>query len=171
MMNRVVVLGPSGTGKTTVGIALAKKLGLKALHLDSVYWKKDWENLDKDEFNEYMEEFFKKNHKWVIDGNYTNNRHFQYRLDLADTIIFLDFGTQVALKGIHSRASIYKHRSRSDMAEGCVEGVDQVFLKYVAFYYKRRAKLLKAKILKYKEKKQVLVFKSRTEMYEWVNTL
>ena len=39
MMNRIVVLGPSGTGKTTVGVELAKKLGLKALHLDSVYWR------------------------------------------------------------------------------------------------------------------------------------
>lgn len=171
MMNRIMVLGPSGTGKTTVGALLGKKLGLITLHLDSVYWKKDWDNIDKEVFDKYMKDFFRKNRKWVIDGNYTNNLHFDYRIDLADTIIFLDFGTQMALKGIHERAKKYKNRSRSDMAEGCIEGIDQIFLKYVAFYYKQRAKMLIAKIKKYENKKQVLIFKSRIEMYEWLNTL
>ena len=169
-MNRIVVLGPSGTGKTTIGRLLGEKLKLKILHLDSVYWKKDWENISKEEFNEYMKKFFRKYNKWVIDGNYTNNRHLRYRLDLADTIILLDFGTQLSLKGIHERAAKFKHQSRPDMAEGCIEGIDQVFLKYVAFY-DTRGKFVKALINKYKNKKQVLIFKSRAEIHEWLNAL
>ena len=171
MMNKIIVLGPSGTGKTTVGRILGEKLGLRILHLDSVYWKKDWENINKIDFNNYMKDFFKNNSKWVIDGNYTHNKHFKYRLDLADTIIFLDFGTQVALKGIHERANKFKRTSRPDMAEGCNEGIDQVFLQYVAFYYKKRAKLLKAIINKYKTKKQILIFKSRQEVKDWISAL
>lgn len=170
MMSRVIVLGPSGTGKTTVGRILGEKLGLQILHLDSIYWKKNWDNLNKIDFDIYMKNFFKKNSKWVIDGNYTNNKHFQYRLDLSDTIIFLDFGIQVALKGIHERAAKFKHRSRSDMAEGCIEGIDQVFLQYVAFYDKR-AKFVKAIINKYRGKKQVLIFKTRLEIHNWFNAL
>ena len=170
-MDKILILGPSGTGKTTVCRELSEKLGIIPLHLDSVYWIKDWENISKHDFNVWMKEFFNKNKKWVIDGNYSNNLHFKYRLDLADTIIFLDYGTQAALKGIYHRANNYKHLVRPDMAEGCVEGIDQVFLQYVASYYKTRAKYLKAIINKYKDKKQVLIFKNRTELYNWYNTL
>jgi len=168
---KIMVLGPSGTGKTTVCSNLATKLKLTPLHLDSVYWKKDWESLNKEEFNIEMTSFLRKHKSWVIDGNYTNNKHFKYRLDLADIIIFLDFGTQNALQGIYKRAKDFKHQVRPDMAEGCVEGIDQIFLQYVAGFYKFKAKYLKALISKYSNKKQVLIFKNRTELYEWYNSL
>ena len=167
---KIVVLGSSGTGKTTLGRLLGNKLGITALHLDSVYWTKDWDHISKEEFDRYMRRFLAKNKSWVIDGNYSNNKHFQYRLEAADIIVFLDFGTQAALKGIHKRAKDYKHLVRPDMADGCVEGIDQVFLQYVAFY-EPRAKKLKAIINKYKNKKQVLLFKNREELYSWYNSL
>jgi len=163
-------MGPSGTGKTTTGIILGSKLNLKILHLDSIYWKKNWNHINKEDFDVFMKDFFRKYDKWVIDGNYSNNRHFKYRLDLADTIIFLDFGTQQSLKGIHERAKKYKNISRSDMALGCIEGIDQEFLQYTAFYDKR-AKFLKATINKYKDKKKVLIFKTRKEVNDWVRSL
>lgn len=169
-MQRIVVLGSSGTGKTTLCRMLGDKLGIRKLHLDSVYWKKDWTNISKDEFGNYMKDFLRKNRSWVIDGNYSNNKHFEYRLKLADTIIFLDFGTQVSLQGIHKRANEFKHQVRSDMAEGCVEGIDQIFLQYVATYYKLRSKKLISVVKSYKNKK-VLVFKTREELYQWYNAL
>ena len=165
-----MVLGPSGTGKTTLCRQIGDKFGLKELHLDSVYWLKNWENISKEDFDVWMKTFLAKNDHWVIDGNYSNNKHFTYRLELADTIIFLDFGTQLSLKGIHKRANEFKHQVRSDMAEGCVEGIDQVFLQYVATYDKFRAKFLKAVISKYKNKKNVLIFKNREELYTWYNS-
>jgi adenylate kinase family enzyme len=170
-MNRIVILGPSGTGKTTLCRRLGEKLGIPILHLDSVYWIKDWNHIDKEEFHQWMIKYFRKNKQWVIDGNYSNNRHFNLRLQLADTIILLDYGTQASLHGIHERASEYKHQVRSDMAEGCVEGIDQVFLQYTAFYHKKRIKFIHAWIQKYKGRKQVLVFRSREELHKWFNTL
>ncbi len=118
-----------------------------------------------------MREFLTKHRSFVIDGNYSNNKHFKYRLDLADTIIFLDFGTNNALKGIYKRAHEFKHQVRSDMAEGCYEGIDQVFLKYVANFNKVKAKYLKATIQKYDKKKKVLIFKSREELNNWYHSL
>ena len=170
-MKRILVLGPSGTGKTTLCRMLGQKLGLQELHLDSVYWLKDWQNIDKETFDLKMKQFLIKHKEFVIDGNYTNNKHFKYRLDLADTIIFLDYGTNQALKGIHQRAHDFKHQVRSDMAEGCVEGIDQVFLKYVANFNKFKAKYLKARIQKYDKKKKVLIFKSREELNKWYHSL
>lgn len=169
-MNKIVILGASGTGKTHTCRILGKKLNLKILHLDSVYWKRNWNNISKGDFDILMKEFLLKNKYWAIDGNYSNNKHFKYRLDAADTIIYLDFSKQVSLHGIHERAHKYKHMVRADMAEGCVEGIDQEFLQYVAFY-RRKNILLKAIVKKYEKKKQVLIFKSREELNAWVNTL
>lgn len=168
---KICVMGPSGTGKTTVCKMLGEKFKIPYLHLDSVYWLKDWESRDKEDFNRVMKDYLTKNKSWVIDGNYSNHKHFQYRLDTADIIIFLDYGTKASLKGIYQREQQYKHRVRSDMAEGCVEKVDQAFLKFVAGYYKRRAKHVIAQINKQKHKKQVLIFKNRQELYEWYNSL
>ena len=170
-MKRIMILGSSGTGKTTLGRFLGKKLNIPTLHLDSVYWEKDWNNIDKARFDSYMKQFLIKNKCWVIDGNYTNNKHFNYRLNLADVIIILDFGQQISLQGIHKRAEQFKHQVRSDMAEGCIEGIDQVFLQYVAGFHKEKAKYLKAIAKQFQHKKQVLIFKNRTELYEWYNTL
>lgn len=167
-MKRVIILGPSGTGKTTLCREMGERFHLTELHLDSVYWQKDWNHIDKDEFHKWMISFFQKHNNWVIDGNYSNNRHFHLRLKLADTIILLDYGTKAALQGIHERAQQYKHQVRSDMAEGCIEGIDQIFLKYTAFYYKKRIKWLRAIIRKYQNQKQVLIFKSRKELHNWL---
>jgi len=170
MMKKIVILGPSGTGKTTLCRELGEKLNLKILHLDEVYWKKDWENIGKEEFNDYIKNFLTVNKNWVIDGNYSNNRHFKYRLDVADTIIYLDYGVNASLQGIHQRAKKYKYISRSDMAEGCIEGIDQIFLKYVAFYDYRN-KMLKAIVKKYEKKKKIIMFKTRVELHKWFNAL
>ena len=169
-MNKVVILGASGTGKTTTCRILGEKLNLKILHLDSVYWKKDWNNINKRDFDIYMKRFLLENKYWAIDGNYSNNKHFTYRLEACDTIIYLDFGIQVSLHGIHERAHRYKHIHRADMAEGCIEGIDQEFLQYVAFYRKKNM-LLKAIVKKYENKKRVLIFKSREELNAWANSL
>jgi len=169
-MKKVLILGPSGTGKTTLCRELGEKMNLEILHLDEVYWKKDWENINKEDFDVALKNFLRKKDKWVIDGNYSNNAHFKYRLDVADTIIYLDYGVNAALQGIHKRARMYKHITRSDMADGCIEGIDQIFLQYVAFYDYRN-KMLKAIVNRYKNKKKIMIFKSREKLHKWFNAL
>lgn len=168
---KILILGPSGTGKTTVCREIASKLNIEALHLDSVYWKPDWERISKDDFHHYLTSFVSKNKSWVIDGNYTNNKHFKLRLALADVIIYLDYGKNESLKGIHKRANHFKHQVRPDMAAGCFEGIDHVFLNYVSNFDKFKGKYLKAVISKYQNNKRVLIFKTRKELYDWYSSL
>lgn len=169
-MKRIMVLGPSGTGKTTLGRNLCEKLNIKSLPLDSVYWKKNWNSITKPEFDKYMRKFLTENDSWIIDGNYSNHHHLKYRLELADTIIILDYGIKASLKGIIERARKHKNQTRNDMPEGCTEGVDQEFLKYTITYLPR-GRYVKALVQKYRNKKQIIIFKNRDELYKWFNAL
>jgi len=41
-MRRVVVVGTSGSGKTTIARRLAALLGVRHIELDSLHWERGW---------------------------------------------------------------------------------------------------------------------------------
>lgn len=169
-LNRIIILGSSGSGKTTLSKNLAVKLNIPYLHLDSVYWLKDWQSLDKETFAKRIRSYMLEHPRFVMDGNYTNSITFMERLKIADTIILLDFGRQVSLNGIHKRAEKYKHTFRSDMAEGCIEAVDQEFLHYV-YDFKDKMHRMIVCAMQFKYEKQVLWFTSRKQLTRWLDDL
>lgn len=169
-LNRVIILGSSGTGKTTLAKMLAQKIHAPYLHLDSVYWQKNWESTPKPLFASKIRAYLKKHPRFIMDGNYTNSVTFMERLQIADTLILLDYDKQVAIKGIKKRESQYKHRFRSDMAEGCIEEVDQEFLHYVYRFDKKNIRL-KACIKSFIGKKKVFIFKSREDLMRFLAQL
>ena len=66
-MHRIVVVGNSGSGKSTVARALGEKLEFPVLELDSIYHLKGWEPLSEEEFRVKLADFA-LNQEWVIDG-------------------------------------------------------------------------------------------------------
>ena len=88
-MNRVVVIGSSGSGKTTTARAIANRLDLPYLELDSVYHQPGWEPLPDEEFARRVSEF-SAGSRWVIDGNYTSHAMPDVVWPGADTIVWLD---------------------------------------------------------------------------------
>jgi adenylate kinase family enzyme len=73
---RLVVVGASGSGKTTMARALSKALGLPHIELDALNWQPGWWDIATHE----PEEFFRRvaeaasGEAWVMDGNYTKAR-------------------------------------------------------------------------------------------------
>jgi uridine kinase len=70
-MNRVVVIGNSSSGKTTLSRQLAASLDVSLLELDAIFHQADWEQLPDDQFRATVDEFTAVDH-WVVDGNYTS---------------------------------------------------------------------------------------------------
>lgn len=88
-MQRIVIVGPSGSGKSTLGKTLSNKLGIPVIHLDSLFFKAGWVEIEKEELVEKVTQFIAVNEKWIIEGNYSST--LPIRLEHCDQAIFLDY--------------------------------------------------------------------------------
>lgn len=86
-MRRVSLVGASGSGKTTWGRTLARRLGIPFHELDFHFWGPDWTPVDGEAFQATVRELA-SGEAWVIDGNYSLARELVW--DRADTVIWLD---------------------------------------------------------------------------------
>jgi adenylate kinase family enzyme len=91
-MQRIVILGPTGSGKTTFGHKLAAKLGLTPVDLDDLHWKPASEGAWQQRTTEEMlvlAEAAAAGEKWVIMGNYSKVKDVIW--PRADAIIWLNY--------------------------------------------------------------------------------
>ena len=88
-MNRINVVGTTGSGKSTVAASLAEIMSCPCIHLDQLYWGPNWQESPDDQFFLDLSEAISGD-VWVLDGNYSRTEKLKF--DLADTIIWLDFG-------------------------------------------------------------------------------
>ncbi|MCW4011613.1 MAG: adenylate kinase [Candidatus Bathyarchaeota archaeon] len=86
-MQRVVVVGTSCSGKTTVGACISERLGLPHVELDSIHWAPNWTEIPNEEFREKVAKVTERD-SWVVDGNYRVIRDILW--GRADTIVWLD---------------------------------------------------------------------------------
>lgn len=88
-MNRVVVVGSSGSGKTTVARRLARGLDAPLLEMDSVFHRYGWADDAHDDFLPTLDDFTHAD-RWVVDGNYTSHGVREVVWPRADTFVWLD---------------------------------------------------------------------------------
>ncbi len=98
-MHRIVIVGNSGSGKSTVARAVGEKLDFPVLELDSIYHQKGWEPLPEEEFRVNLADFALKQ-EWVIDGNYTSLGMKDLVWPVADTLVWLDLPRSVVMPRI-----------------------------------------------------------------------
>jgi adenylate kinase family enzyme len=127
-MQRVLVIGSGGAGKSTLARALGDRLGLEVIYLDVYFWKPGWVETPADEWQGVVERLLARS-SWVMDGNYGGT--MAVRFEAADTIIFLDISRWVCLWRVLVRMLRYRGRTRPDLPEGCPEGFDWEFYKWV----------------------------------------
>lgn len=120
-MQRILLIGNAGAGKTTFAKQLAEKRNLPLVHLDKLYWCGNWEHLSRSGFDAILQSELEKP-QWIIDGNF--NRTIPHRLQYCDTVFFFDFPTVLCLAGITKRTLTNLGKVRSDMGGNCVEHFD-----------------------------------------------
>src|SRR5262249_32296007 len=68
-VQRIWVIGASGTGKTTLAAEVARRLDVSHVELDAIHHGPDWAEPDPDEFRAAVAAEVAKP-AWVIDGAY-----------------------------------------------------------------------------------------------------
>lgn len=132
-MNRILIIGCGGAGKSTLARQLGDQLNLPVVHLDKLFWKPGWVESSKEEIDEKIRLEMEKP-QWIMDGNY--NRTLPERVKRCDTIIYLDFSRFACLRGVLKRVITTYGTVRPDMGEGCPERFDLEFLKWIWNYNK-----------------------------------
>ena len=87
--HRIIVIGSSCAGKTTLAKNLAALLNVHYIELDAIHWKKDWVEREDVEFRELLQTAIFENKTWVMDGNYSIARDITWKQ--ATTIIWLNY--------------------------------------------------------------------------------
>ena len=88
-LDRIVVVGTSGSGKTTFARALSQRLALRHVELDTLYWGPEWTPVPGEVFRERVESAI-SDPSWVLDGNYSAVRDAIWAR--ATTLVWLDYG-------------------------------------------------------------------------------
>ncbi len=94
-MKRIVVIGTSGSGKTTFASSLARLLNVPHIELDQLHWNPNWQETPRDQFIEKVRAATNAP-AWVVDGNYTT-KVSPIVWQQADTIVWLDYPFRVIL--------------------------------------------------------------------------
>ncbi|MCL2409162.1 MAG: topology modulation protein [Oscillospiraceae bacterium] len=131
---RIMVLGSSGSGKSTLASTLGKITGIEVIHIDRLFWNPGWVETPDDELDQKIKAVASGD-SWIIDGNYS--RTLDFRLERADSIIFIDFSRYFCIFRVLKRRIKYHGKTRDDLGEGLPEKVDRAFLAWIWNWPKR----------------------------------
>ena len=159
-MQKILVIGCCGSGKSTFSKKLQAVLNLELIHLDQYYHKPDWQEPEKEQWERLVSRLVQKP-SWIMDGNYKGT--FDIRFKEADTIIYLDYSILKCLWRVIKRIVKYHGTVRPDMPKGCEERFDLEFLHYVATFNFKNRKGIIERLNSVKEDKKVYVFKTDKE--------
>src|SRR6478672_12302851 len=110
-MQRALVIGSPGAGKSTFARALAARTGLPLIHLDREYHLPGWVEPPEADWRARIDQLIAGD-RWIIDGNYGGS--MDVRLNRADTVILLDYPSWLCLWRVVSRIATLHGRVRPD---------------------------------------------------------
>ncbi len=161
-VNRISIIGGSGTGKTTLSDNLGKVLNMPVYHIDGIHHLANWEIRDKDERDKIILELIEEK-RWIIDGTYRST--LKKRLEKSDLIIYLDYSSIAQVKGALGRF-IKNHGKEKPEISGCKERMSLSFFFWVLHWRKnKRADVINA--IEGIDKEKLLIFKNRFKLNKW----
>lgn len=93
-MQRVVVVGTTGAGKTTFARRLAARLDCPHFDLDELFWGPAWTPVSREVFRARVSAAL-AGERWTVGGNYSAARDLVWAR--ADTLVWLDYPLPLVL--------------------------------------------------------------------------
>ena len=154
-MQKVIVIGCPGSGKSTFSGALHRATGLPLVHLDRLFWNADRTTVERTVFRARLDEALQRE-DWIIDGNYAST--MELRMEACDTVFFLDYPTELCLEGIAARVG----QPRSDLPWVEAGETDAEFVEFVHSYAVQNRPQVLALLERYAYK-NIFIFTDRSQ--------
>lgn len=119
---RVLIIGPTGSGKTTLARSLSRVTGVSHIELDLLRYERDWQEVPAAEFYDRVA-VVARNDSWIIDGNYTAVRELIW--NRADLVVWLDYSLPVILRRLLVR-TVCRLATSADIGNGNRESLRRV---------------------------------------------
>ena len=162
-MERVIIIGSPGAGKSTFARNLRDKTSLPLYYLDNIWHLPDRTNIPREEFDARLQEILDTD-RWIIDGNY--NRTIPMRLAACDTVFLLDYPLEVCLEGARARVGV--EREEIPWVE---QELDPDFEQWIRDFPKTSLPRIYELLETYGVGKEIHVLHSRAEAEAFLQTL
>ena len=100
---RIIVVGCSGAGKTTLARQIASRLRLEHIEIDAITWQAGWRDLSRSDPDEYARRVTKamEAEAWVVDQPLP--KHLRLR---ATHVVWLDYERPVVMARVIRRSML-----------------------------------------------------------------
>ncbi len=149
-MNRIVVIGSGGSGKSHLARALGAATAIPVTHLDSLYYDHQWQPLPAERFAQLQHELTAQL-GWIIDGNY------------ASTLSW------TCLWGILQRR--LRHGAGQHDRLGVYNRITWSFLRYIVGYRRRMRPRVQRLLAEHAGHAEVVVLRSRRAAARYLATV
>jgi adenylate kinase family enzyme len=113
-IERINVVGTSGSGKSTFCKKLAKILHYPYIEMDKFFWEPKWKQASSEDFLLKLSKDLLQD-RWVLDGNYTDSIPVKWKN--VEMVIWLDYSFSLTLFRAFKRA-IARVCSQKEIWEG-----------------------------------------------------
>lgn len=124
-MQRIAVIGISGSGKTTFARALARATGLPLRHVDQLFWTGRWRPVPEHAYLECHSAWVSRD-RWIIEGFVDPS--FAQRLRRADLVVYLTPPPWVCAGRGLKRWWAHRKTARAELPAEALERLDFGFL-------------------------------------------
>ncbi len=167
-MKRIVIIGSPGTGKSTFAKQLAEQTNVPLIHLDYYYHSTEHDYYTNKKSWRAKADSFTEADKWIIDGNF--GATMAKRLERADTILYFDMPTYIALVGVVKRWLIANHSVRPEMPDDWQERPSFSFF-WKVLWFRHHFASGTQQLLAQNTDKTIIIFKSHKQVARYVRTI
>lgn len=155
-MQKVIVIGCPGSGKSTFARRLRDASHLPLYYLDMLWHKPDRTHAAREEFDAQLGAILAED-RFIIDGNYL--RTLEARLAACDTVFFLDLPVEVCLAGAASRIG----QKREDMP-WTETSFDEEFRQWILDFPHDQLPEIRRLLAKHAAGRNIVVFRTHEEI-------